>query len=141
MADFDLVRVAVHESGCYGVLTETDAPPFATTLERTYSLPEGKQHVKIPPGLWTCRRTYFNRGGYWTYEIAGVPGHSRLLFHKGNAETDSEGCVLLGSAFATAWLGVTASAMAFNEFMRRARERPYFLLDVRQDERISAVCA
>ena len=133
MADFGLVRVAVHDTGCYGVLLQHGIP-FATTLERTYALPQGKQHVRIPPGLWTCRRTVYHKGGYPTYEVAEVPGHSRLLFHKGNMETDSEGCILLGSGYAMAWSGVTQSALALNEFMRRCGERPYFLLEVRQIE-------
>lgn len=130
VADFGLVRVAVVETGCFGVLLESGIP-IATTLERTYRLPGGKQHVKIPDGLWTCWLTKFVRGGYDTYEVAEIPGHSRLLFHKGNAEDDSEGCILLGSGYATAWPGVTLSGLAFREFMRRTKARAHFSLLVK----------
>ncbi len=33
-----------------------------------------------------------------TFEIRGVPGHTGILFHWGNYNQDSDGCVLLGSA-------------------------------------------
>lgn len=90
----ELLRVSVIPDGAFGVLL-VDRIPFALTLERTYDGPDGAQTTKIPVGKWPCRRTYFHRGGYDTYEVL-VPGHSRLLFHRGNLETDSEGCILVG---------------------------------------------
>ena len=64
--------------GAFGVLFQ-DGLPFALTLEHTYADPR----VKIPAGLYDCRSSYFHRGGYDAYEITGVAGHTRLLFHKG----------------------------------------------------------
>jgi len=130
--EFEVVRVAVREPGAFGVLLHQGIP-FATTLERTYPLPGGEQHVKIPEGLWTCVRTRYLRGGYSTYEVAKVPGHSRLLFHKGNVEQDSEGCVLVGSGYGVllSQPAVVQSAAGFAEFMRRAAGIEHFVLRVR----------
>jgi hypothetical protein len=106
-------------------------------LERTYPLADserrGPQLVKIPQGTYHCERTRYHRGGYDTFEIAGVPGHSRLLFHAGNVEADSEGCVLLGQrfGFSRGSPGVLQSRMAFAEFMSVMGFRPNFRLEVR----------
>jgi hypothetical protein len=59
-------------------------------------------------------KSFFNRGGYNTYEIR-VDGHSRILFHKGNYAKDTEGCVLLGSYFMPGWIAM--STVAFDMFM------------------------
>jgi len=131
VADFTLVRVVVLPQGAFGVLLHHDVP-FCTTLERTYALPSGPgQLVKIPAGLWRCVRTRYLRGEYDTYEIE-VPGHARLLFHKGNVELHSEGCVLVGESYATfaGQPGIAASEAGFVEFMNRAGNRPEFQLRV-----------
>ena len=127
---FTLQRVAVGPEGAFGVLL-ADGLPFALTLERTYDAPTG-QSVKIPAGRLRCKRSVYYKGGYPTYEIE-VPGHTRILFHKGNWETDSEGCVLVGESF-TELSGRPAlgdSKGGFSEFMQRAGDAPDFLLEVR----------
>jgi hypothetical protein len=107
--------------GAFGVLLAGSILPLS--LGRTYPKddadPRGEQFVKIPPGRYVCRRTYFHRGGFDTYEVTGVEGHSRLLFHKGNVEADSEGCILVGQRF-DQWgrPAVLESALAFSVFMR-----------------------
>ena len=122
----ELVRVAVEEEGAFGVLVK-DGYPFVVTLEHTYH-----DEVKIPLGETTCRRSRFNRGGYATYEIA-VPGHTRILFHKGNLENDSDGCVLVGARFGR--LGgraaILQSAVGFGEFMAAMAGVADFRLNVR----------
>ena len=125
--EFDLARVAVREEGAFGVLLQ-DGLPFAVTLERTF---EGLR-VKIPAGRYVCRSSYFHRGGYDTYEVTGVRGHSRLLFHAGNTEDDSEGCILVGRRFGelSGRPAVLESRLGFDEFMRRAAGRPSFDLEV-----------
>jgi hypothetical protein len=136
-ADLELVRVAVAPDGCFGVLLIDGIPAGPVTLERTYPLaesrPGGPQFVKIPAGRYRCERTTFYRGGYESYEVTGVLGHSRLLFHQGNDEGDTEGCILVGSRFG--WLGsrpaVLDSRNGFSEFMRLAHGRSGFDLLVR----------
>lgn len=129
--------MAVAPEGAFGVLLIDGVPAGPVCLERTYpvaeSYPRGPQFVKIPPGRYLCRRTVYYTGGYDTYEIAGVAGHSRLLFHAGNEELDSEGCILVGERFG--WLGVRPAILqsrsGFREFMRLLAGRRAFELEVR----------
>lgn len=126
---FALIRVAVRPEGAFGVLLHAGIP-VATTCERTYQVPDtASQLVKIPPGRHRCRKTYYIRGEHETYEVI-VPGHTRLLFHRGNAETDSEGCVLVGVGFGrvAGAPAVVGSAAGFAEFMRLAGGRQEFSL-------------
>lgn len=66
-----------------------------------------------------------------TYEVE-APGHSRILFHRGNTAEDSEGCVLVGESFTTFRAadrlrpGIGSSAAGFSEFMGWASSRPEF---------------
>ncbi len=145
--EFELVRVAVHEDGGFGVLKHRGLP-FVVTLERTFGDPlppfdatrervaEGLRIV-IPPGEYQCRRTMFRKGGYPTYEVL-VPGHDRVLFHIGNLEEDSTGCILVGLQFGPVGgkPGVLLSRLGFREFMKRAAGRPEFQLRVQEVPRV-----
>ncbi len=125
-----LVRVSVLPEGAFGVLLHQGIP-FAVTLERTYEHP-AEPVVKIPPGKHRCTLTRFYKGGgYPTYEVH-VTGHSRLLFHKGNLERETDGCILVGESF-TAFSGLPGigmSGLGFDEFLRRAGNVDEFLLEV-----------
>ena len=50
----------------------------------------------IPEGVYACRRSHFNRGGYDAIEIRNVPGRDRVLCHIGNVLRDTDGCPLVG---------------------------------------------
>ncbi len=137
-ADLELVRVCVAPEGCFGVILVEGLPCGLVTAERTYPTdelhPRGpEQYVKIPAGRYACRRTRYERGGYDTYEVTGVVGHSRLLIHKGNTELDSEGCILLGQRFGLVRgaPAVLESAIAFAVFLRLVRDAETFALVVR----------
>jgi hypothetical protein len=133
----ELVRVSVVPEGAFSVVLIDGVPPGLVTLERTYATdelrPRGPQYVKIPAGHYVCRRTRFERGGYDTYEVTGVIGHDRLLFHRGNVEADSEGCILLGQRFGLVGgtAGVLESTIAFAVFMSLVGYRQSFELSVR----------
>ena len=124
---FQLHRVSILPDGCFGVLMY-DNVPFAVTLERTY---DPGNTVKIGLGNHECHRSRYNRGNYDTFEIT-VPGHDRILFHKGNTELHSEGCVLVAESFSTFGdkPGVALSAEGFKEFMLRTRDVDSFILEV-----------
>jgi len=125
--DFELIRVSVSSVGCFGVLL-CSGIPFAVTLERSFS-----DGPKIPDGLWTCQQTTFLSGGYDTYEVMNVPGHSRLLIHRGNLPNDSDGCILLGRAFGLIQdsPAILNSLDAFTEFIRLVAGKPQFQLLIR----------
>ena len=68
-----------------------------------------------------------------TFEVLGVEGHTGLLFHWGNFNRDSEGCILTGEEDFTSDSGermVTASRKAFAEFMDMQKGVDSFLLAV-----------
>jgi hypothetical protein len=110
-----VVRYSETVDGTYGVM-EYNGVPLGMTLE-----PNDRgngANSRIPPGRYRCRRhngpKYKN-----TWEIIEVPGRSAVLFHIGNIEDDSLGCVLLGSSLASVKgkLGVGSSGATFARFM------------------------
>lgn len=136
-ADIELVRVCVAPEGAFSVLLIDGVPAGPVCLERTYPLvenrPRGPQFVKIPAGRYRCVRTTFHRGGYPSYEVSGVLGHSRLLFHVANDEADLDGCIGVGMRFGLL-RGIPAvldSREGFSEFLRLTRGRESFELLVR----------
>lgn len=86
----------------------------------------------IPPGVYTCRRSYYHRGGYPAFEITGVPGRSHILIHVGNTTDDTQGCPLIGSRVGVLGgrLAVLASKAAFDEFMAELDGVDEFILGV-----------
>lgn len=83
----------------------------------------------FPAGDYDCTLDYYHTGGYQTYLI-DVPNRSRILFHKGNTEDDSRGCILLGKTLdvLNGKIAVAHSGTAFSEFMEWAEGKDYFKL-------------
>lgn len=123
---FQLKRVAKIESGAFGVLLFAGTP-FCVTLEHSY----GNYEPIIPNGFHQCTRSRYIKGGYDTFEVQ-VEGHSRILFHKGNTEADSAGCILLAEMFVVVngVAGIGTSQVAFDEFMKNAQGFDSFSLEV-----------
>lgn len=92
--------------------------PIAVTLEHAYLVGE-EYRPKIPPGTYTCVRgehlLHSTAVPFETFEIMGVPGHTGLLFHWGNWNRDSDGCILLGLKAEGDM--ILNSKEAFNNFM------------------------
>lgn len=130
---FKIVRI-VNGVGAWGMLIYKNSP-ICGTLERVY-LEEDSYVPKIHDGLWHCHRDFYHKGGYETFEIF-IPGHTRILFHKGNWPKDSEGCVLLGESYhdfnPAAGIqdpGLGNSGAAFGEFMTLTKGIEDFFLEV-----------
>lgn len=133
-----LKTVSIRRDGCFSVLKwreegEEDGRPFAVSLERTFEPGEAEhgKRIVIPAGVLVCKRTNYIRGGYPTFAIE-VPGHTRVLFHKGNREEDSEACVLVAESFTT--MGMQAaigdSKGGFAELMELAKGLNQFEMEV-----------
>lgn len=129
-----LLHIAIIESGAFGVLLWRDLSgdfiPIAVTLERTYG--NGiTQSVKIPLGIHLCTRTVYIKGGYETFEIH-IEGRFRILFHKLNVETESEGCVGIGEQFGflNGSPAILQSGAGFTEFMGKMKGIDEFYLQV-----------
>lgn len=84
------------EDGVFGELLSGDTH-IAFTLEHAYVSSSGWA-PKIPDGTYRCvrgtHRLVDSRSPFITFEIQ-VPGFTGLLFHIGNFNNDSSGCVLV----------------------------------------------
>ena len=109
-------RIVRFEQTCQGALGVLlmDGNYFCNTLQPDAADPK---RFCIPAGDYLCKRFH---GAKWknTFEIV-VKGHTALLFHAGNLEKDSLGCILLGSSVGK--LGedraVLNSGVTFNRFL------------------------
>ena len=129
-----LKRTEFHDYGVIGeLLTQDGFRKIAMTLEHSYS-PENQP--KVPKGIYTCQRGIHRlasqRKEFETFEILKVPGHTGILFHVGNYETDSSGCVLLGDSVSYVFLPwmLKFSRIAFTRFMSLQEGIDTFQLEV-----------
>jgi hypothetical protein len=115
--------------GTFGVLLEENIP-FALTVERPW-LSNQKGISCIPGGSYSCRRVDSPKFGN-TFEVVGVSDRSEILFHKGNVDEDSHGCIIIGEQFESlnGKIAVLASAKGFSEFLDRLKDRVFFTLEI-----------
>lgn len=118
MKKIKLYRVAGNNNGTFGAMVDEDIP-FCLTVERQW-LNNQSGISCIPDGVYTCQRGNFPKHGN-TFEVMNVPGRTAILFHKGNIDDDSHGCIVVGEQYG--YLGdhvaVLASGPAFDEFLKR----------------------
>ncbi|HSH45797.1 MAG TPA: DUF5675 family protein [Longimicrobiales bacterium] len=135
MIRYELQRLEETEHGTIGRMGEW------WTLEeedRDNAVGEGR----IPAGTYTCRRSFYYKGGYVAFEVKDVPGRSRILIHRGNTEEDTAGCILLGMRLGHLTVedeesgermekpAVLQSAEAFRQFMATLRSVDEFELEI-----------
>lgn len=114
-------RVLTGGEGTFGVLV-FEQIPFAVTLERQWldNRPSvgGVPGSCIPAGEYICKRVNSPRFGD-TFEVADVPDRTHILFHKGNLDDDSRGCILVGESFSKLGKssGIGASKAGYGELM------------------------
>lgn len=109
-------RIVSGPNGTFGVLV-FENNPFALTLEREWL--DNKQNIScIPSGEYFCERVNSPKFGD-TFEVKNVTGRTHILFHKGNLDDDSHGCILVGEEFGKLHgdTGILASKSGYNEFM------------------------
>jgi len=116
---YKLVRKEFRADGIFSELYDEKGTLIAHTLEHSYD-----NKPKVFNGTFKCvrgpHRLHNMTEDFITFEITGVTGHENILFHWGNFNKDSEGCVLLGTAEATGADGaqmVTSSRPCFAKFM------------------------
>lgn len=125
MKHLELIRIAYVPDGTFGVLLDEDTP-FCLTLEREWN--DNKRNIScIPRGSYICKRIQSPKFGD-TFEVCDVPGRSHILFHRGNIEDDSHGCILVGEMYEKlkGKIAVLASGKAFKEF----KQRTHFLVEL-----------
>ena len=145
MLTITLMRMGDSPDGTPGMLymggdLESVAPTFVTFEEEEAG--NASNRSRVPPGLYLCKRTVYMKHNVETYDVTGVPGRNRILFHWGNTEEDTQGCILLGTAFGRLRvqdeetgkrrlkLAVLYSLHAFKAFMRKLDSAPEFLLRI-----------
>ncbi len=134
--DLVLRRIHSESDGILGVLYSSDVHGFrCDTLEHAYRAPSGDFVPKLPPGFYACRRGMHKlehmHVPFETFEVTDVPGHTGILFHVGNFNKDSDGCILLGECDQRAPnLVLLHSKDTFNKFMAAQHSMHEFLLTV-----------
>lgn len=130
-----LIRVARNSIATYGVLVYSTTP-FAVSLERPWM--NNQRGISCIPGgtlaspiVYQCQRVQSPKFGE-TFEVLNVRDRSEILFHKGNVDDDTHGCIILGEAFnpILGKPGVTDSGHAFAELMNIMRLTDRFQLSV-----------
>lgn len=142
-----LTRKKFGTDGIFGEIEAEAGEFFCVSLERAYMRLK-KFKPKIPPGEYVCKRgtgpceeegmVGFHKlrdEGPWfdTFEVMDVPGCVGILFHVGNYNEDSEGCILIGTALGNRMNGgkmLTSSKQMFKKFMDLQKDVDSFILKV-----------
>lgn len=124
-----LQRTDFREDGIFSKLSSAN-DQIAVTLEHSYD-----NKPKVPDGQYRCVRGIHqleHGGQFETFEVTGVAGHSGILFHVGNYNQDSEGCILLGQDISkgASWM-ISNSKATFDKFMELQKGLNDFVLIVR----------
>jgi len=128
----NLIRVSTHpDHGTFGVLT-LDGQPVAVTVE-PYKMDNKVSISCIPTGQYICKRYSSSRYPN-TFEVTGVADRSKILFHTGNTDDNTEGCIILGANFGTLSedLAVLNSRITMRKFMQRLCNTDKFMLTIRE---------
>jgi hypothetical protein len=99
-----------------GVLCVNDMPEFVT-LEDAWR--DNERMIScIPVGRYKVKLHRSPKFGV-TYQVMNVPERDQILFHAGNTQKDTHGCILLGMQFGKMGneSAILASRSAFNRFM------------------------
>jgi len=91
--------------GIFGELVSEDGKFKCFTLEHAYETSKGVYTPKVAAGSYSCirgmHRLKTSREPFPTFSLKNVPPFQErnvtgILFHAGNYNKDSEGCILLG---------------------------------------------
>ncbi len=114
----ELIRVAGGKHGTFGAFV-FDGIPVCVTLENPWL--DNKEDIScIPTGVYVCKRIISPKFGE-TFWVTNVPDRTEIVFHWGNLQKDTEGCIIVGSQYGLLYLrpGVLGSKDAFELFRTR----------------------
>ncbi len=137
--DLILNRTLVSDEGIFGELMTPSKDFIACTLEHAFIQSQLAQqfYAKLPAGVYTCLRSqhqlHSSPAPFETFEVTDVPGHTGILFHTGNWNKDSDGCILLGEQYTTieGEAVLMQSKRAFSAFMALQEGEDSFTLTVK----------
>ena len=130
MKEITIHRVTEDTGPVMGVILD-GGRPLALSLENPWK--NNHPYIScINRGIYICKRVNSPKFGN-TFEVTRVNGRTHILFHKGNVEADTSGCILVGQSFGT--LGgqpaVLNSTLAYENFMARMEGHDIFTLTIR----------
>ena len=132
-------RIITGDEGTFGVLLAANKP-FALTVERQWldntrgisCIPEGE--YKVMRCIASPEYGFKNSPRFGdTFNIINVPNRSKILFHKGNLDQDSHGCIIIGEQFGLLHddFAVLSSRQGFAEFMSLLKGQNEFELTIK----------
>jgi len=128
----ELVRLEENfEHGTFGVL-KINKEVFCFTLE-----PRDEENApyisSIPAQQYVCRR-YSSEKYPDTFQVMNVPGRFNILFHAGNTDDDTAGCILLGETIGKLKndRAILNSGRTFRRFLGVLAEYDEFVLTIRE---------
>lgn len=150
MSDLPVIRLSRHTQNAHGTFGKLYLPDYVLETCEDDWQPKTVTGSCIPAGDYLCTRTVYYKYGYETFLI-NVPGWQRVLFHPGNTENDTRGCVLVGTRPGTLWVpdedykgpgqapivekqSVANSQIAFKRMMDRLVDLDKFNLQVRWND-------
>lgn len=122
-----LIRIASIEAGTFGVLVYKEVP-FCVTLENPWK--DNIPYIScIPEGSYHCNRVQSPRFGD-TFEVINVKDRTSILFHAGNIEADTSGCILLAMSYGMLHdiPAITNSRVAMSKFKETLKDAEGFSL-------------
>ena len=131
---FTIKRIAETFNGLFGVMLD-DNIPFAVTLENKWNY-NINNISSIPRGVYFCKRVDSPKFGN-TFEVIDVPNREHILFHYGNQDEDTEGCILIAEEFGVlndeeAILSSNFAHRGFQEFLDRTADVDEFILSIQE---------
>lgn len=110
-----IIRMIKEEKRTIGALFINDKF-ICYTLEDAVRKEKINGKTAIPEGVYEVRFIYSNRFKKIMPYILGIENYSGVLFHAGNTEEDTEGCILLGTNYNEN--GLLFSRVAFSKFLQ-----------------------
>lgn len=131
-----LTRKQFRSDGIFGELRDENDHLIAVTLEHAYKVGE-EYCAKVDLGTYRCVRHPRSRLPYETFMLEDVPDFqgqpvTGILIHRGNFQSDSVGCILLGESIgqngpAGAQM-ILRSRITFDQFMKMQKGLSEFTL-------------
>lgn len=118
--NIEIVRIREDDHATYGVMLLGGLPYYSTLENRWLDNQVGRSC--IPSGTYNALRHVSPKFGD-TLHLQDVPGRSEIIFHIGNSDENTRGCILVGSQFGYLWgrkkHGILRSKVAMDDFRRR----------------------
>ena len=120
-----------HDHGTFGIL-KINKMVFCVTLEPKDAL-NAPFVSSIPAQQYMCKRYSSVKYGQ-TWQIENVPQRLGILFHPGNVDEHTEGCIILAEHFGKLQgdRAVLNSGVTFHKFMQLTKDSIKLSLTIRE---------